>query len=184
MAALVDRRKIYGLGARFSSAAEIYEAAKKMRDKGFRRWDVHTPYPVHGMDAAMGLGHSILGKIVFFGGLTGFITAMSLEFIPSSFLYPLIVHGKPTNIFTVPAFFPIMFELTILFSAFTTVIGMFLLNGIPRWNHPVFNWDGFGRFSDDGFMMIVEAADPKFTETGTSQLLSELGAKDITLIHE
>ncbi|HEX8373463.1 MAG TPA: DUF3341 domain-containing protein [Chthoniobacterales bacterium] len=184
MSAIVERRKIYGLGARFSSAAEIYEAAKKVRDKGFRRWDVHTPYPVHGMDAAMGLKHSILGKLVFCGGLTGFITAICLEFIPSSFIYPLIVHGKPYDIFTVPAFFPIMFELTILFSAFTAVGGMFLLNGLPRWHHPVFNWDGFGRFSDDGFMMIIEAADPKFTEVGTSEFLTELGAKDITLIHE
>ena len=184
MSAIAERRKIYGLGARFSSAAEIYEAAKKVREKGFRRWDVHTPFPVHGMDAAMGLGHSILGKFVFVGGVTGFITATLLEFIPSSLLYPLIVHGKPYNFFSIPAFFPVMFELTILFSAFTTVIGMFLLNGLPRWHHPAFNWDGFGRFSDDGFMMIIEAADPKFTETGTSEFLAELGAKDITLIHQ
>src|SRR4028118_869214 len=132
MSAIAERRKIYGLGARFSSAAEIYEAAKKVRDKGFRRWDVHTPFPVHGMDAAMGLKHSILGKLVFCGGLTGFITAICLEFIPSSFIYPLIVHGKPYDFYTVPAFFPIMFELTILFSAFTAVGGMFLLNGMPR----------------------------------------------------
>ena len=184
MAAIVESRKIYGIGARFASAADIYEAAKKIRDKGFRRWDVHTPYPVHGMDAAMGLKHSILGKIVFFGGLTGFITAVCLEFIPSSILYPLVVHGKPTDIFTVPAFFPIMFELTILLSAFTAVGGMLALNGLPRWHHPVFNWDGFGRFSDDGFMMVIEAADPKFTEKETAELLTELGAKEVALIHE
>jgi len=184
MSAIAERRKIYGLGARFCSAAEIYEAAKKVREKGFRHWDVHTPFPVHGMDAAMGLGHSILGKFVFVGGLTGFITAICLEFIPSAILYPLIVHGKPYGIFSIPAFFPVIFELTILFSAFTTVLGMFLLNGMPRWHHPVFNWDGFGRFSDDGFMMVIEAADPKFTEKGTAELLAELGAKDITLIHE
>jgi hypothetical protein len=184
MSALAENRKVYALGARFESAAEIYEAAKKIRDKGFRRWDVHTPFPVHGMDAAMGLGHSILGKLVFFGGITGFTVAACLELIPSLLLYPLVVHGKPINFFTIPAFFPVMFEWTILFSAFTAVGGMFLLNGLPRWNHPVFNWDGFGRFSDDGFMVIIEAADPKFTEKGTTELLAELGAKDITLIHE
>lgn len=184
MSAIAESRKVYGLGARFSSATEIYEAAKKIRDHGFRRWDVHTPFPIHGMDAAMGLKHSILGKFVFWGGLVGFITSIGLQFIPSIILYPLIVHGKPLNMFSVPAFFPIMFELTILFSAFTTVAGMFLLNGLPRWNHPVFNWDGFGRFSDDGFMVVIEAADPKFTEKGTTELLSNLGAKDITLIHE
>lgn len=179
-----ERRKVYGLGARFDSAAAIYEAAKKVRDKGFRRWDVHTPFPVHGMDAAMGLKHSILGKLVFFGGVAGFITAICLQFIPSAMIYPLIVQGKPFGLTSVPAYFPIMFELTILFSAFTTVGGMFLLNGLPRWHHPVFNWEGFGRFSDDGFIVVIEAADPKFTEQGTREFLDELGAKDITLIHE
>lgn len=177
-------QRIYAAGARFESVAELYEAAQKVREKGFRRWDVHTPFPVHGMDGAMGLKMSILGKIVFFGGLTGTCTALCLQFIPSSILYPLIVHGKPTNIFTIPAFFPIIFELTILFSAFTAAGGMLLLNGLPRWNHPIFNWDGFSRFSDDGFFLVIEAADPKFTERGTTEFLAELGGKDITLIND
>lgn len=181
---VAERRKVYGLGARFESASEIYQAAKKVRDKGFRRWDVHTPFPVHGMDAAMGLKHSVLGKFVFFGGIIGFITAVCLQFIPSAIIYPLIVQSKPFGIYSIPAYFPIIFELTILFSALTTVGGMFALNGLPRWHHPVFNWDGFGRFSDDAFIVVIEAADPKFTELGTREFLEELGAKEITLIHE
>ena len=105
-----DNRKIYGLGAEFSSAADLLAAAEKVRDAGFKKWDVHSPFPIHGMDAAMGLGKSWLSIPVFAGGSAGFITAILLTFIPSAFLYPLIVHGKPTNLMTVPAFFPIMFE--------------------------------------------------------------------------
>lgn len=180
----VTTKRIHGIGARFGSAAELYQAAIKTREKGFCRWDVHSPYPIHGMDDAMGLKMSGLGKIVFFGGLTGTLTAVGLQFIPSSFLYPLIVQGKPTDLFTIPAFFPIIFELTILFSAFTSIFGMLILNGLPRWNHPVFNWDAFSQFSDDGFFLIIEATDPKFSEDGSADFLRDAGGKDITLIHD
>jgi hypothetical protein len=178
------RKRVYGYLAEFKSASALYKAAEKVREAGFKKWDCYSPYPIHGMDDAMGIKRSILPWFVFFGGITGTATAFALAYTTQVVIYPTVVQAKPANIFTVPAFFPIMFELTILFSAFTAVGGMFLLNGMPRWNHPVFNWDGFGRFSDDGFMMIIEASDPKFTEVGTSEFLTELGAKDITLIHE
>ena len=101
---------LYGVAAEFDSARDLFHAAEQMRDAGFRRFDVFSPFPIHGMDEAMGLKRSLLGKIIFLGGLTGFVSAVALQFIPSSFIYPLIVMGKPTNLFTVPAFFPIMFE--------------------------------------------------------------------------
>ena len=100
---------LYGLAAEFDSAAELFAAAKKIREAGYRKFDVYSPFPIHGMDAAMGLKPSMLGKVVFIGGLTGFLTAVGLQFIPTSIIYPLIVMGKPTNFYTVPAFFPIMF---------------------------------------------------------------------------
>jgi len=175
---------VYGVIAEFNSAKELYHAAEKLRDSSFTKYDVFSPFPIHGMDDAMGLKRSVLGKIVFCGGLTGFITALCLEFIPSSILYPLIVAGKPTNILTVPAFFPIMFELTILFSAFTTVIGMLILNGLPRLNHPVFNWDRFKKVSDDKFFAVIEAKDPKFDTTVAREFLESLGGAHITIIHE
>src|SRR5437764_13937462 len=100
------------MGAEYASASALYEAAKRVRDAGFKRWDVHSPFPIHGMDEAMGLGKSWLSAAVLGGGITRLLTAAVLEFGRSSSLYPLIVLGKPTNFFTVPAFFPIMFELT------------------------------------------------------------------------
>src|SRR5689334_25377868 len=104
--------EVYGMAAEYPSAASLYEAAKMVRDAGFKRWDVHSPFPIHGMDQAMGLGKSWLSAIVLIGGLTGLTTAAVLEFYPSVFDYPVVVHGKPVSFMTVPAFFPIMFELT------------------------------------------------------------------------
>src|ERR1700741_2233112 len=110
--------KVYGMGAEFPSASALYEAAKMVRDAGFKRWDVHSPFPIHGMDDAMGLGKSWLSAVVLTGGITGLLTAAVVEFGPSWGLYRLVVHGKPWNFWTVPAFFPIMFELTVLLGSF------------------------------------------------------------------
>jgi hypothetical protein len=136
------------------------------------------------MDHAMGLKRSLLGKIVFLGGLTGFVSAVALQFIPSSLLYPLIVMGKPTDLFTAPAFFPIMFEFTVLISAFTATFGMVIMNGLPRLNHPMFNWERFKRVSDDKFFCVIEKSDPKFAEAEVREFLESLGARNITRVHE
>jgi hypothetical protein len=184
MTAAAARRKILGVIAEFPSATTLYQAAEQVRDKGYRFWDVHSPFPIHGMNKAMGLGKSPLGYIIFFGGLTGFLTAASLEFIPSSLLYPLVVHGKPVNFFTVPAFFPIMFELTVLFSAFTAFFGVFVMNRLPRLHHPIFDYGSFRRVTDDAFFLIIEASDPRFSDTVTREFLEEIGGKDVTLLYE
>lgn len=160
------------------------QAAEKIRDAGFKKWDVHTPFPIHGMDAAMGLGKSWLSLPVLIGGCTGLITAIALTCIPSFYLYPLIVNGKPIDSATLPAFFPIMFELTILFSAFATVTALLLMTQLPKWYHPLFNWERFKKITDDGFFAVIEAADPKFSEAKTREFLEQLGGQHVTLIHD
>lgn len=175
---------IHGYVASFDSAASIYHAAEKVRDSGFKRWDVHTPYPVHGMDGAMGLGKSWLSAVVLAGGLTGALTALVLQFFTQVNLYPTVVQGKPTNLNTIPAFFPVTFELTILLSAFAVVGGLLVFLLLPRWNHPVFNSDLFKTFSDDGFIMVIEARDPKFSREQTRELLESLGADKVELVSE
>ena len=181
---MAENRKVYGFGAEFGSAADLLVAAEKIRDAGFKKWDVHTPFPVHGMDQAMGLGKSWLSAPVLGGGFTGFTTAIGLTFIPSFILYPLIVHGKPFNWMTVPAFFPILFELTILFSAFTIIGTLMVMSQLPKWYHPVFNWERFKRVTNDGFFLVIEAADPKFSETKTRELQESIGGRHVTLIHD
>ena len=171
--------EIFGYVAEFPSAYALYHAAEKIRDAGFRRWDVHTPYPVHGMDHAMGLGKSWLSAVVLCGGIAGLLTALALQFFTQVSLYPTVVQDKPTNLFTLPAFFPVTFELTILLSAFATVAGLFTLIMLPRWNHPLFNSTLFSKFSNDGFILVIEARDPKFKREKTKELLAEIGAGKI-----
>src|SRR3954471_5386301 len=181
---MAEYRKVYGLGAEFNDAADLLRAAEKVRDAGFKQWDVHTPFPVHGMDKAMGMGKSWLSAPVLFGGTAGLLTAVALTCIPSFQLYPVIVHGKPYNAATIPAFFPIFFELTVLFSAFTTVFTLLIMSRLPQWYHPVFNWERFSRVSTDGFFLVIEARDPKFSENNTRSLLEGIGGAHVTLIHD
>ncbi len=145
--------RVYAMAAEYPSAAALYEAAKHVRDAGFKRWDV-------------------------------LLTAAVVEFGPSSILYQLDVHGKPWNFWTVPAFFPIMFELTVLFGAFAAFFSMFGMNGLPRWYHPMFNWERFIRVSNDGFFLAIESRDPRFTENGVRELLERTGGEHITIVHE
>ena len=175
---------IHAIAAQFPDVQSLYHAAEKLRDLGFRRWDTFSPFPIHGMNEAMGLRRSSLGIFVFFGGLSGFTLANFLQFFTSVVLYPLVVAGKPTNFFTVPAFFPVMFELTILLSAFTAVFGMLIMNGLPRFNHPLFNWERFKLVTDDGFFIAIEAEDPQFSLQKTPELLASLGGSHVTIIHD
>jgi len=191
------RKRVYGYLAEFKSASALYKAAEKVRDAGFRRWDCYSPYPIHGLDKAMGVKRSILPWFVFFGGMTGTATAFVLatltqtnvwSFIPwlekAAETYPTVVQGKPTNIFTVPAFFPIMFELTILFSGFTVLFGVLALMKLPRLNHPLFASKQFHRATDDGFFIALEARDSKFSPEGSRSFLEEIGGANIELVEE
>ncbi|MDZ4743494.1 MAG: DUF3341 domain-containing protein [Verrucomicrobiota bacterium] len=179
----LDKEKsLYAFGAEFSSSAELYHAAEKVRDTGFKRWDTFSPFPIHGMEKAMGLGHSYLSSFSLVGGITGLLVALTLVVYPSVIEYPLITGGKPY--FSLPAFFPIIFEITILLTAFATMIALFGLNLLPRWNHPVFNWDLFNqKANDDGFFLVIEARDRNFSINATSKLLEDLGGTNITPIY-
>jgi hypothetical protein len=176
--------KIYGMGAEFPSSAALFHAAEKARDKGFKRWDVHSPFPIHGMDKAMGLGKSWLSAVVLFGGITGLLSAVVLEFYPSIYDYKINVDGKPISWATVPAFFPIFFEFTVLCSAFAAVGALLVFNMLPKWYHPLFNWERFARATDDGFFLVIEARDPKFSEISTRAFLEEIGGTHVTLVHD
>lgn len=178
------RKRVYGYLAEFKSASALYKAAEQVRDAGFRKWDCYTPYPVHGLDTAMGLKRSILPWFVFFGGITGTATAFALAYTTQVVIYPTVVQAKPTNIFTIPAFFPVMFELTILFSGFTVLFGLLGLIQLPRLNHPLFASKQFHRATDDGFFIAIEARDAKFSPDGTKNLLAEIGGANIELVEE
>ena len=132
----------------------------------------------------MGLKKSQLSWFVFIGGATGTLTAFTLQYLTQVEIYPTIVQDKPASINTLPAFFPVMFELTILFSALTAVFGSMILNRLPRWNHPLFVSKQFKNFSDDKFFICIEARDPKFSKDGTEDILKSVGGKNIELIED
>lgn len=132
----------------------------------------------------MGLGPSYLSKFVFCGGLFGLLVALALQFGTQVGLYPTIVQSKPANLWTIPAFFPVTFELTILFAAFTILFGLLVILKLPRLNHPLFNSKTFTKFSDDGFIIAIEARDPKFSREKTKDFLLAAGAKEVELVEE
>jgi hypothetical protein len=179
-----SRKRVYGYIAEYKSAAALYQAAEIVRDAGFKHWDCHSPYAIHGLDAAMGLKRSILPWFAFLGGLTGAITAFALAYTTQVVIFPTVVQGKPANIFTIPAFFPIIFELTILFSAFAVLFGLLSLIRLPRLNHPLFASSAFHRATDDSFFIAIEARDGNFSTLATRELLAASGGTHIELITE
>ncbi|MCL2779075.1 MAG: DUF3341 domain-containing protein [Polyangiaceae bacterium] len=168
--------------AEFDTAGECLHAAEKLRDAGYTQFDTHTPFPVHGMDQAMGLSDSKLGLIVFPIGLSGTALAFLMMHWMNNIDYPIIIGGKPASVASLPSMVPIMFELTILLSAFATVLGMFGLNRLPRHHHPIFNSARFESFSNDKFFVSVEATDPKFHVDKTKMLLEDLHPTSLEFI--
>lgn len=174
--------KTYGYLALFDTAPAIYAAACKVREAGFKHWDVLTPFPIHGMDGAMGIKRSKIPVFTFIGGFIGFFTGMFIAWYMGAFDYPLIVGGKP---YFSPIFpFPVAYELTILLAAFGTLGGMFITNRLPMHHHPVMNYENFHYLTDDKFAVVIEADDALFSETETRAFLEGLNPLEITLLND
>lgn len=175
-------KKTYGLIAAFNSTPDIYHACEQVRDAGYKQWDAITPFPVHGLDAAMGIRRSRVPRISICGGIIGFCTGMSMIFWTGAVDYKLIVGGKP--LFSPLFAFPVSYELTILFTAFATIIGMFIVNGLPMHYHPVQKAPQLTRLLDDRFHIVIEANDPKFNAAATRAFLEQIGGTDIAELEE
>ena len=177
-----ETSRAYGLVAEFDTPGEAMRAATSIRDAGFRKWDVHTPFPVHGLDAAMGIKNSPVGWFTFFGGCTGYTTGMLMIWFMNGFDYKIVVGGKP--LFSPFYAFPVSYELTILFAAFATLIGMCVLNRLPRLYHPLLKNRRFAAATHDKFFVVIETADPKYSPMETRKLLETAGSRHIELIEE
>jgi hypothetical protein len=178
-----DADQVYGLLAEFPNPGVLLDAAEATRKEGYRHFDAHSPFPIHGMDDAMGLGNAVgVGVSTFFGGLTGFVTACLLQWWTGAVDYPLNISGKP--FFAVEPSVPIMFELTVLFAGFGAVAGMLALNGLPRPYNPLFYSDRFEGVTDDRFFLHVAASDEQFDAEETAKMLRDLGAVHIELVQD
>jgi hypothetical protein len=178
----MSQNTTYGLLASFESPADLLHAAEKVRDAGYKKFDCHSPFPIHGMDQAMGLGDSILGVVASVGAICLGGGVLGLMWWCSVKAYPLVLSGK--ELFSYQAFVPITFELCILGAALFTVFGMFALNRLPTFYHPLFNSKKFETFSDDGFLLSIESADKNFNLAQTKALLESCGGKNIEVIED
>ncbi|HET6416176.1 MAG TPA: DUF3341 domain-containing protein [Polyangiales bacterium] len=177
--------------AEYDTPNAIAQAAMKVRDAGYKIWDCHTPYAMHGMDEAMGLAPTRIGVVSFIFGMLGVATAVFMMQYTNAFSfnlmnigagYPLVVGGKPPGAF--PSMVPIMFELGILLTGFATLFGLLGLIKLPMHNHPIFESDRFEAATDDKFFISIEASDEKFDLERTKALLEATHPTYLELVEE
>ncbi|MCC7337386.1 MAG: DUF3341 domain-containing protein [Pirellulaceae bacterium] len=182
----------YALLAEFDTVAEVMHAAEKVRDAGYMIWDVHSPMPIHGINAAMGLRPTILSWITLAHGLAGaafgllltwWMNATSLPGLSSSVQgYQFLISGKP--IYSLPANIPIIFETTVLFAAIGTLLGMLGLNKLPMLYNPLNKSRRFLRATADRFFIVIEADDKMFELQATREFLQTLRPTAIETVTE
>ena len=177
-----ENKNVHGILAEFRNPKELIDAAKMVKDSGYNNFDTYAPFPIHGMEKAMGLKDSLLGWIVLAGGLAGMIGALALMIWVMGYEYPLNISGKPY--INIPVYVPITFEMTVLFAAFAATFGMFALNKLPRFHNPLFNVERFKKASDDGFFICIEASDDLFSENEVSKLFTDFGATHIETVYD
>jgi hypothetical protein len=182
----------YAMIAEFADVGTVTQAAERIRDEGFLHWDVHSPMPIHGINVSMGLRPTILPWITLVHGIAGlflglalvwWINARTVPGVPTVFQgYEYLVSGKP--LFSLPANIPILFELTVLFAAIGTLLGLLGLNKLPMLHNPLFQSERFRHATDDRFFVVIEADDPKFDSRETHDFLDSLGATAVEVINE
>ncbi len=182
MAESNKNNRLHGVYAEFMTVDSLLTASRRIRDAGYKKIDAFTPFPVHGIDEALGIKPTVLPWIALCGGLTGTVTALVMQIWMNSIDYPYIISGKPY--ISLPAFMPVAFELTVLFASFGAFFGMWALNGLPRFSNPMFSDPRFDRATDDRFFLFIDAKDSRFNESGVHKLLGETGSEHVSAIYE
>ena len=166
-----------GVIAVFKSEETLMAAAKEARlKKNYKKYDACTPYPVHGLDDAMGVKRSWLPWVTFCAGLTGTITALTLEIWTSAVDWPINVGGKP--FISLPAFIPITFELTVLFGGLATVGALFYVCGLPNMNPQILH----PGITNDKFVLFVPSDEENFNETEVQAFLKTLKPEEVSVV--
>jgi hypothetical protein len=164
--------RLFGLIAEFTTEEQMLDAAARIRDAGYEKTDGYSPFPVHGLDEALGIPKNRVPLFVLLGGIIGGVGGFGMQAFANVYQYPLNIGGKPY--FSWPAFIPITFEMTILFASLVGVVAMILMNGLPMHHHPLFNVREFERASRESFFLGIETRDPQFDEQKTRQFLEGL----------
>ncbi len=165
----------------FAEADKIVDAARQIRPRKLGRLEAYTPYPVHGLDRAIGLAPSRLGRLVMLMGVIGACLALLFEWWVSAVDYPLVTGGKP--LFSWQAFVPVMFEVTVLFATFTAGLAMlFALNKLPFFGHPVLHSKAIKDITRDRLALSIEATGEAFDAEGARQALLDNGAEAVEIV--
>jgi hypothetical protein len=178
----VETPELVGVLGEFDNVDKVVRAAQMVRRAGFTRWDVHTPFPIHGIDYAMGIKPTILPWIVLCMGLFGLAGGILLQWYVNAYDYQFVISGKP--FWSLPANIPVAFECTILCSAYTAVFGMLALNKLPMLYNPLFKIDRFRRVTQDRFFVAIDASDPRFDERRVTEFLNKLGALAVERVED
>jgi hypothetical protein len=172
--------KIYGVIGDFDTPEDLLRAIRTARAAGYTKMEAFSPFPVHGVDEALGAPRSPLGRIVIVFALVGLAGAVLLQWWTGAVDYKLIIAGKP--LFALEPSVPIMFELAVLLSAFATVLGMFHLNRIPTYYHPFFRYSRHAGASNDRFLLAIESQDPKFQAEEAVRFLDSCGSRHTEVV--
>lgn len=174
-------RELLGVVGICDDPAVLERAAEKCRDAGWKHWDCHTPYPVHGLEKAMGVGDSLIPYLTVSAGLFGLAFSKVMQWYMSDFDFPLMVGGKP--LFSLPAFVPVTFELFVLFAALTTFGAILVFCRLGRWNSPLHEAGVMADATGTRFVVFLDASDELFSETETPAFLKEAGCEDVRVVN-
>ncbi len=177
-----DGTKLVGIAGVFDDPDTLIHAARAVRDSGYAKWDCHTPYPIHGLEKAMGLPSSKVPRIALTGGFIGACAALGMQWWMSAVDYPVVIGGK--EFFSWPAFVPITFELFVLFSAFTIIGCLFKFCKLGRWSSPLYDAGVMELVTRDKYAVVLESQDPQFEEQSARNLLAQAGCEDIRRLLE
>jgi hypothetical protein len=173
---------MFGMIAEFDTAEQLLAAGQRAHDAGFRRLDAYSPFPIEGLDEALGFRGNAIPLVGLFGGIAGAITGYGLQFWVHTSALPINVGGRPLNSW--PMFVPVTFELAVLFSALSMLVALFVLNGHPEPYHPVFNVAEFARASRDRFFLCIQSDDRLYDAARTREFLHGLGAREVADVPE
>ncbi len=178
----MNKNILYSVTALFKTPNEIIHAADEVKNAGYTKFDVHTPYPVHGMDGAMGLKDSKIGRITLVVGIFGALFMIGFMSWVAVIDYPQVFGGKP--FWSWPAFVPITYEFTVLSAVLTTVAVMLIVFfKFPNNSHPLHDTSYMKKVSSDTFGISIQAEDPMFDEKKVKEFLKKIGGEEIVSIY-
>ncbi|MEL6895366.1 MAG: quinol:electron acceptor oxidoreductase subunit ActD, partial [Planctomycetota bacterium] len=182
MSGSTTEKKTHGVTAEFYDVDSLMRACETFRDAGYKNIDAYTPFPVHGIDKALGIKPTILPWLSLGAGLTGTCIGLAMQLWMNAVDYKYLISGKPFE--SIPAFIPVSFELTILLASFAAFFGMLILNGLPKFSNAIFANPRFDKATDNTFFLFVGSEDDKYDEAGVKTALGDAGGKEVSLVQD